>query len=392
MILNRGIAVAARRCAAGMLLGLVAGCGTNAPKAVEPPPPEVTVAAPLEQEVTDFLEYTGRTESPQVVQVRARVSGYLTKVHFSDGQEVKEGEPLFEIDERPFVNSVASAEGQLAEAEARLKTTTAELARTEDLVKKGASTQRDLDIDVGSKAQAVAAIQTRQASVAQAKLDLEFSKIIAPISGRLSKTNATIGNLISPGQIGGEPLTTIVSMDPMHVYLDVDEGAVLKFRDLRRKQGYDLKFTYVRELNQPVFIGLSSDEGCPHEGVLDFVDNAVNTATGTLRVRAELPNPKREFAPGFFVRVRLPFGKPRPALLVPDRAIGTDQSLKFVLVVNDQDVVERRDVKLGMPTNGLRVIESGLKSDDAVIVNGIQRARPGAKVKPQRHQNGDKKQ
>ena len=372
------------RCAGLWASLCFAGCAPAVSKVVEPPLPTVTVSVPTEQEVTEFMEYTGRIESPQVVQVRSRVSGYLTKVHFTDGQEVKEGEPLFEIDERPFKNSFAIAEGQLAEAEARLKTTTAELARTEDLVAKKASTQRDLDIDLGSKAQAVASIQSRQASLAQAKLDLDFSKITASISGRLSKTNATVGNLISQGQLGGDPLTTIVSMDPMHIYFDVDEGAVLKFRELRRQQGFDLKFTHVRELNQPVLVGLSNEEGCPHEGVLDFVDNAVNTATGTLRVRAELPNPKREFAPGFFVRVRLPFGKPHKALLVPDRVIGTDQSLKFVLIVNDKDEVERRDVKLGILTDGLRVIESGLKPGEAVIVNGIQRARPGAKVAPKR--------
>lgn len=365
-------------------LGILAGCKSEAPAAAPIPAPEVTVSQPSEREVTDFLEYTGRTESPQFVEVRARVSGELQKINFEDGQEVKKGDPLFEIDPRPFDASLGQAKAALARAEAVLEQTTAQVARYVELRKSNAVSQQDLEISVADKGVAAASKAGALQQIVKAELDVEFAKITAPISGRVSRANVAVGNQIAPSQGGGVVLTTIVSVDPMYIYFNIDEQSLLRYKEVLRKSGEFLKMSHVKEMKLPVNVSLAGETGFPHQGQLDFLDNQVNASTGTIRARAAMPNQDRAFVPGLFTRVRLPIGGPHRELLISDRAIATDQNLRYVLVVNDQDEVERRDVTLGSVFGGERVVKSGLKPQDWVIVNGIQRARPGAKVKPQK--------
>ncbi len=366
-----------------ILSGLLAmGCGKSTLEPVSSPPPEVTVAKPEPRQVTEFFEYIGRTASPEFVEVRSRVSGYLVKILFSDGKEVNAGEPLFEIDRRPYEFTLLNAKARLQQAESQLKLANITLERSKTLSSTNSISQQELDEITQKQVSAAAEINSGKAAVAQAELDLGFCEIKAPISGRISRAGVTVGNLIQAGQANAEPLTTIASVNPIHVLFDVDEIAVLKFMALRRSQGEDVKFTNVRELNQKVYIALPNETTFPHEGILDFIDNRVRTTTGTLLVRAELSNHDRIFAPGLFVRVRVPYGEAQDALLVSERAILNDQSLKYVLTVDSDDKVVRRDVELGNLESGMRVIKTGLTAEDRVIINGVQRARPGAKVRP----------
>jgi RND family efflux transporter MFP subunit len=359
----------------------VLGCAPEQPKPVEAPPPEVTVSKPLKKNVTEFYEYIGRTESPDFVEIRARVSGYLKKVFFDDGDEVTKDQPLFEIDRRPYEFALQSAEARLAQANAQLKLATLNFQRNDSLKNTNAITQQDLDEAIQQEANATAEVKSAEASLAQARLDLEFCTITAPISGRIGQANITVGNLISMNQVNAPPLATIASVDPIHVSFDADELAVLRFREYRRQQGLDVDFKNVKELNQKVLIALSNENDFRHVGMLDFIDNQVRTSTGTLLVRASVPNKDRYFAPGFFVKVRIPFGDEQPAILIPERAVLSDQSLQYVLVVAEDGAVSRRDVELGVTEDKMRVVKSGLTADDRVIVNGLQRARAGMKVK-----------
>jgi RND family efflux transporter MFP subunit len=356
------------------------GCSPREIAPVEPPLPDVTVQLPEKRPVTEFYECIGRTEAPDYVEVRARVTGYLTKIHFTDGKEVAAGEPLFEIDNRPYLYSLNNAQARLQQAESQLKLANITLERNKTLAATNSIAQQDLDEIAQQQANAAAEVNAAKAALAQAELDYEFCSIKAPIAGRLSQASVTVGNLISSTQINASPLTTIASVDPIHISFDVDEAAVLRFRELRRSQGESVQFTHVRELNQKVLVALSNETDFSHEGILDFVDNQVRPNTGTLLVRAVMPNPDRFFAPGFFVRVRIPFGKPSDSLLVPERAIQSDQSIKYLLVVDSNNVVQRRDVSLGILDGSMRVIRSGLEETDRVIVNGTQRARAGGKV------------
>lgn len=362
---------------------LLSGCKSEAPAAAPSPPPEVTASQPVAKEITDQLTFTGRTDSTESVDIRARVSGYLDKIHFQDGQEVKVGAPLFEIDPRPFDASLGQAKAGLARAEAVLTQATTLVERNQGLRKQNAVSQQDLEISIADKGTAEASKANALQQIVKAELDVEFAKIKAPIAGRVSKSNISVGNLISPGD-GSEPLTTIVSVDPIYVYFDVDEPSLLRYRDVLKKGGQSLKFTHVKELKLPVQVALADETGYPHVGTLDFLDNRVNPSTGTIRARASLPNKDRLLVPGLFVRVRLPIGGPHKELLIAERAIATDQNLRYVLVVNDKDEVERHDVTLGSLNDGQRVLASGVTAKDWIIVNGIQRARPGLKVKPQK--------
>lgn len=372
---------------AGLLFALLtlsmialAGCNPKEITPVDPPLPDVTVQQPEKRPVTEFYEYIGRTEAPDFVEVRARVTGYLTKIHFTDGKEVAAGEPLFEIDNRPYLFALNNAEARLQQAESQLKLATITLERNKKLEATNSVSQQDLDEVAQQQANSAAEVNAAKAALDQAKLDFEFCSIKAPISGRLSQASVTVGNLISSTQINASPLTTIASVDPIHISFDVDEAAVLRFRELRRSQGESVQFTHVRELNQKVLVALANETDFTHEGVLDFIDNQVRPNTGTLLVRAVMPNPDRFFAPGFFVRVRIPFGKPSDSLLVPERAIQSDQSIKYLLVVDSNNIVQRRDVSLGILDGNMRVIRSGLEENDRVIINGTQRARAGGKV------------
>lgn len=346
------------------------------------PAVKVEVAAPTEQEVTDFQDFTGRIEAVESVEIRARVSGYLTKIAFDPsielGAEVKANDLLFEIDERPYQNALESAQANLAKAEAQQRTAAAELARTEELVAKKAATARDLERDAGQKAVADAAIEGAKVAINQAKLDLEFLKITAPISGRIGRPLLTVGNLVTPGT---GSLTSIVSVDPVHVYFDIDEPTLLTLQKLIR----DGKLKSVMEAEVPLLLGLVNDDGYPYRGKLDFVENKIDPNTGTIRVRGVFANPKpergsRSLAPGLFARVRLPLGESHKALLVPERAIGRDQGQAFVFVVGTESEVIYRRVKLGTQHDGLRVISDGLQAGERIVVNGLQRVRPGVKV------------
>jgi RND family efflux transporter MFP subunit len=361
------------------------GCGHEPPGVASLPPPAVSVAPPLEREVIDYDEYTGRMAAVEEVEVRARVRGYLIKVNFTEGTEVRQGEVLFEIDPRPFQADLDAAKGQVAQWEAKLTRAEADVVRNERLLPKGAASQKDLDTAISDRGEARAAIQSARAAVERAALDLEFTKVTAPISGRVSRALVTKGNLVNAGGGDATLLTTIVALDPIYVYFDVDERALLQYQQAARERaGGNNQAAGVREAKIPVNLGLANEAGFPYTGVIDFADNQLDSQTGTIRVRGVFANANRTFTPGLFARVRIPVGDKYQALLVPERAIGTDQGQKYVLAVNKENVVEYRAVKLGRLHDGLRVIQDGLKPDDLVIVNGIQRARPGVSVTPQR--------
>lgn len=365
---------------------LVCGCEkSNNAAENKPAPVHVEVASPVEKEVTDYRDFTGRLQAVDSVDIRARVTGYLSKVNFDprieSGAEVKVGDLLFEIDERSYQFTLENAIAQLAHAEASLKTSAADLSRTEELFGKKVSTQADLDRDVGRNLQAEASIQSGKSTVDQAKLDLEFTKITAPIAGRISESVPSIGELISP-QTG--KLTTIVSVDPIQVYFDLDEPTLLMVQKMLREG----TMKSANEVQLAVRIGLAGDEGYPFEGRIDFIENQVDPDTGTIRVRGVFSNPKpdrgpRPLVPGLFARVRLPLGESHKRLLVSDRAIGRDQGSPFVYVVSSDDEVVYRRIKTGALHEGLRVILEGLSAGERVVVNGLQRIIPGVKVDPQ---------
>jgi len=371
-----------RMITAGFVLGTAfGGCG-NKPEVVAPPPPEVSVSQPLERTVSDYFETTGRTDALETVEVRARVSGYLVKVNFLDGTEVKRGQELFLIDPRPYEADVLAAEASLARWRAQLRQADSEVKRNQRLLPKGAASERDLERSVASRDTAAAEIQASQARLDRSKLDLEFTRVVAPIDGRVSRTTITEGNLIEAGQ--SVVLTTLVSVDPVYVYFDVDERTVLNLRQRRRDAGDTNSPSNIKERKIPIEISLANEDRYQRSGLLDFVDNRVDPGTGTLKARAVFSNTDRLLAPGLFVRVRMPMGEPLQAVLITERAIGTDQGNKFVYVVNQQDVAEYRAVKLGpLADDGLRVISKGLQAGERVITSGIQRVRPGLTVKPQ---------
>ena len=362
------------------LLGL-AGCSRAPSEIPPPPPPVVTVSYPVERNVTDFAEFTGRTAAVDSVKVRARVWGYLDKVNFKEGALVKKGDVLFEIDQRTYKAALAQAEGNLVQVEARLKRLDADLARAERLVATGSMSREEYDKVVGDRGEAAASLQAAKATVNRARLDLEYTKVIAPVSGRVSRFLVTVGNLVQSGdQGGGTVLTTIVSVDPIYVYFDVDENTVLRVGKLVREG--KVKSAREQGVQVPVLLGLANEQGHPHEGTINFVDNQVNPKTGTLRVRGVFPNKDEALSPGMFARVRVPIGEPHRALLVTDRAIDNDQGQKILYVIDDRNQVASRPIKMGALQDGLREITDGLKPDERLLVTGLQQVRPGATVEP----------
>ncbi len=351
----------------GMSLGL-GGCGRTPAEDAHAGPTPVTVSYPVEREITDYAEYTGRTKAIHSVEVRARVWGFLDKVNFKEGALVKKNDVLFEIDPRTYKASLSQAEGNLAAGLAKLKRLNADLARAEVLLRSRGMSREDYDKVAGDRGEAAAS------------LDLGFTKVIAPISGRVSRALVTEGNLIASSPTGGTVVTNIVSVDPIYAYFDVDERSVQHVRRLIREG----KAKSARDVPIPLWLALATDEGFPHEGTIDFVDNQVNPKTGTLRIRGIFPNHNEVLSPGYFVRVRFPVGFPHSALLVTDRAIDTDQGQKIVYVVGPDQKVATRPVRLGVNHDGLRVITEGLRKDDRVIVTGVQQVRPGTLVDPKR--------
>jgi RND family efflux transporter MFP subunit len=332
----------------------------------------------VEREVVEWDEYIGRLESPENVEIRARVSGYLDKVHFKEGREIKKGDLLFTIDPRPYQAEYdrAEAERQRAESQAELAKNDAERAKR--LIATKAISEEDFDTKTRSHTSALAALKAAQAAVDSAKLNLEFTEVRSPIQGRTSRAIVTEGNLISGGVSGAGAtlLTTVVSQDPLYCYVDVDERSILKYIQLRRegKRGSAL------DRPIPAEMALADEAGYPNKGFTDFVDNKIDPSTGTLRCRGVFPNPERALGPGFFARMRIPGSGKYPALLIPDRALGADQALKFVYVVDAGKKVEFRPVKIGPMIDGLRVVKEGLKAGEQIIVEGLMRVRPGVVV------------
>jgi len=356
----------------------LSGCGDKPPQPAAAGPPPVTVVQPTKRTVTDWDEFTGRFEAVEEVQVRARVGGFVTSVEFRDGAFVNPGDLLYVIDARPFEAVAEQADGQLADARAR-----AELARRElDRALTLNQTQAVSDSIVDQRRQTLQAAKAAQMQaeglLKAAKLNIEFSHVVAPIGGRVSRRLVTVGNLVQGSDGGSTLLTSIVSLDPIYVYFDMDEATYVRNNRLY----FEGKRPSSREHPNPVEITLVGETKPSHEGKMDFVDNRLDVSTGTLRGRAVIPNKDYSILPGQFGRVRLIGSSPYEALLIPDTAIATDQSRKIVFVVKDDDTVEAKPVTLGPLDEGLRVIREGLKPEDRVIVDGIQRARVGAKVAP----------
>jgi RND family efflux transporter MFP subunit len=354
------------------------------PQAVTPPPPppKVTVSQPVARHVVESDAYTGRLEAVESVEVRARVSGYLQSVHFTDGAIVKKGALLFVIDPRPYQAELNRAKAALEQAMARYERTQKDFARAQQLIKSRAMSQEEVDTRAADQREAQEAVQAARAAVEAAQLNVEFTQVKAPISGRISREFVTVGNLINGGSADSTLLTRIVSLDPIYGYFDVDERAFLKYSRLWR----DGQRAGSREVHIRVELGLADETGFPHQGQLDFIDNRLDPNTGTMIGRAIFPNASLTLIPGLFARVRLPGSSQYEALLIPDQAIGSDLTQRFAFVLNDQNAVEYRKVTLGPIIDGLRVIRDGLKPEDWVVVNGVQRVRAGAKVDPQKQE------
>jgi RND family efflux transporter MFP subunit len=362
----------------------LSACGEKPQQQAAAPPP-VTVAQPVKHTVTDWDEFTGRFEAVEEVQVRARVGGFVTNVEFKDGDMVHTGDLLYIIDQRPFEAVAAQADGQLADARAKTELAKRELDRGLNLVQTSAVSEQVVDQRRQALQAAHAAETIAEGALKAAKLNVEFTHVMAPIDGRVSRHLVSVGNLVQGSDNGGSTLlTSIVSMDPIYIYFDVDEATYLR----NNKLWFEGKRPSSRDTPNAVQVTLTGETKPSHEGKMDFIDNRLDVSTGTLRSRAIIPNKDLSILPGQFGRVRIIGSSPYEALLLPDTAIATDQSRKIVFVVKDDDTVEARSVMLGPLDNGLRVIREGLKAEDKVIVDGLQRARVGAKVAPKMSQIG----
>lgn len=365
-----------------LTLFIVIGCGRRRqmPK-VEPP--DVTVAPAIKRQVVDFSEYTGHIEAVSSVDVYAKVSGYLQKVAFEDGAVVKEGDLLFEIDKRTYQAEYDQAVSQKKLYVAKNELAQATLARNKKLVGSGAVSQELFDESVAAANEAAAQVDAADSEIAARKVDLEYCTIDAAISGRIDRTYVTDGNLIQSGVGAPTLLTTIVSVDPIYAYFDVDELALLSYIQRHDSESSLKKDGSLRDLKIPVQIYLADDSEYPHLGTIDFGSNQVNAGSGTLTVRAVIPNPEGVLRPGLFVRVKVAAKAPYDAVLVPESAIGADQSDRYVYILDKEGNAERRSVQLGTKQGSLRVIKEGLAEGEKVIVNGLLLVRPGKPVKPQ---------
>lgn len=362
----------------GCLAVLLAAAGCSEPPPVaEMPPARVAVAKPIDRNVVEWDTYTARLEAVDSVEVRARVSGYLEAVRFSDGATVREGDILFVIDPRPYQAELKRAEAALRQARAQLELAGSRNQRAAKLVSSDAISREEADTRAAEANQAEASLQGAAAAVEAAKLDVEFTEVRAPISGRVGRKLVTEGNLINGGSgTQGTLLTTIVSLDPIYVYFEADERSYLKYTRLAREGTRPSS----RDIQNPVEVGFADEEGFPHRGNMDFVDNRLDPSTGTMIGRAVLPNPDLTLTPGLFARLRLVGSGEYRALLIPDAAIGSDQAKKFVYVVEADDTAQYRAVTLGPLIDGLRVVREGLTADDRVVISGMQRLRPDTMV------------
>jgi RND family efflux transporter MFP subunit len=346
-----------------------------------PAPPAVTVSQPLQRELVEWDEYTGQFAAKEFVEIRARVSGYLTEIHFEDGQLVKEGDLLFVIDPRPYEATLAAARAQLAQGNAQVELATRQLERTAELRKKDFEPASTYDQRVSDLKVAAAAVESAKAAIRSAELNVGFSRITAPLTGRISNHQVSIGNLISGSDSATTPaMTTIVSLDPIYFYFDMSEGDYLTYQ--RATAAGTLG--EARENAPPVYARLTDETEWPWKGQLNFLDNQMDRGAGTIRARATFPNPGYFVTPGQFGRIRIPASEQHVCILIPDGAVVTDQSRKLVMTVKEDGTVEPKVVRPGpMTDDGLRIIRSGLEASDRVIINGLVRARPGGKVTPQ---------
>ena len=359
-------------------LTLLAACNGAPPPAVVAPP-KVTVAKPVERNVTEWDEYTGRLESIDSVEIRPRVSGYLEAVKFAEGAMVKKGDLLFVIDPRPYAAILRRAEAELALAKARSELADSRFQRAVRLVSRNAISQEEADTRAAEARQAVASVAAAQAALEAARLDVEYTQVRAPVSGRVGRKLVTEGNLVNGGTgTQGTLLTTVVSLDPMYVYFEADERSYLKYVRLAEEG----KRPSSRDTRNPVQIAFADEQGFPHEGYMDFVDNHLDEQTGTIVARAVIANPDLLLSPGLFARVRLIGSGAYDAILIPDEAIATDQARKFVFVVDADNHARYRPIIVGPMIDGLRVVREGLSAGDRIIVNGIQRAKADGLVDP----------
>jgi RND family efflux transporter MFP subunit len=353
----------------------LAGCAQApaTPVGGAPPPPEVDVCMPKVEQVGDYEDFPGRIEAVNAVEIRARVTGYLDKVHFREGEEVKKGDLLFEIDSRSYAAELARTEGTITQTERKLKRLEHDYQRATNLVPQRGISPEEFDKVSGDRAEAVGSLKVAKAQRDMAALNMDFTKVRAPLSGKISRRAIDPGNLVKADDT---VLTNIVSLDPVYAYFDLDERSMLRAQRLIREG----KIKWSLDANLPVYLGLPDEGAFGRQGSIDFADNRVDSDTGTWRVRARFGNADRSLLPGLFVRMRLPIGEAYRAILVSEQALGTDQGQKFVYVIDDAGKVAYRRVKVGRLHNELRVITEGLSETDKVVVSGLQRIRPGALV------------
>lgn len=361
------------------LVAALAASGAASAQTTTPAPPSVTVSPPLQKEITEWDQFTGQFQAVDFVEIRARVAGYLTEIHFQDGQTVKKGDLLFVIDPRPYEAALASMRAQLSQAEAQVDLAQVQLKRSTELRKRDFEPASSYDQRVSDLKVATAAVEAAKAGIRTAELNVEFTRIIAPMAGRISRHQVSIGNLITGGEGGTATLlTTIVSLDPIYFNFDMSESDYLAYQRATEKG----LMRSTRDNTVAVSLHLTDEKGWPHEGRMNFVENRVDRSSGTIRVRAVFPNPNPLFTAGQFGRIRIPGSEPYKAILIPDAAVVTDQSRKMVLTVNDENVVVPKIIRPGPSYEGLRIVRSGLLPTDKVIINGLMRARPGTKVAP----------
>jgi len=360
------------------LAALDAGCSSSAqPKA--PAPVEVSVAEVICKQIGDNDEFTGRLEAVHAVEVRPRVSGYLQSVHFKEGEIVREGELLFQIDARPFQAEVDRLKGELSQAKAQRARAESDFERAERLHNNDGMSAEEYDRRAAVRNEAQARIASTEGALRGAELNLEFTRVTAPITGRVGRAEITEGNLVEGGAGQIKPLTTLVSLDPIYVYFDVDEQTYLKYAHVTQ-----IRRTRSGELAGAALLGLADEDGFPHVGRLSFVDNQVSSSTGTIRLRATFANKNLALTPGLFARIRLQGGGVQSGCLAKDEAIITDLNQKYVFVLGKNNALEYRTVKLGPITEGLRVVRDGLHEGDTIVVSGLQRVRPGTTVTPRK--------
>ena len=358
-----------------LLLAACGGEGGGPPADMQMPPTEVNVATVISKEVTEWDEFNGRFVAVESVQIRPRVSGYITRIAFKEGAEVKKGDLLIEIDDREYRAALVRAQAEVNRAQTRVTKAERDIERGKRLVAAKAMSVEEWDSKQSELDQARADVAAMQAAADQARLNVDFSKVTAPIDGRVGAAEITVGNLVDPTSV----LTNMVSLDPIYVVFEGDERTFLRYQELIR----DGARPSARGGGNPVRVGLTNEVGFPHQGTLDFVNNQLNPGTGTIAVRAVLDNAERRFTPGLFARVQLVGSAVHPALLIHDQAVQTDQDRKYVYVVGEGDTAQRKDVLLGSAVDGLRIVESGLVAGDKVVVNGMKKIFfPGAPLKP----------